>query len=1477
MDFVDLDKVLDEFEEEEKAASDINPGQEIKPTGYAEFVESHLDKPWENLSKAPVGNTTIITSIVDQNNGFINYDDPYHGEKLNKVDYITSNEVPPMKQLEKLGIDNKDFSFNNTEQKIADVIVSNYQVSNSHGYVISDHLNYSKDVDLQPMKDEDKSGPNSLKLQINGSVKSETGSRLQASQVTAVQTDALSPNSEQELSSYEYPKSDIIVEGHETSNSSSDNLTEPVNGYSIVKDSLKLNPEQNSKGALMQEADNKSSGITNGYLEGEKSANQIEQTVKSVSESENLIVDKAEQKSQTAVGFVDEDADMSLGDIDDYLNMSGQVSSMPTQTLDSATSQSLSSELQQASKSIGSELEQIENHENNVQLDQSPRRDFGDGPDLVADVPNEEIYSSMEGAVGHSPEAASLEHPNFIRKTESNFLDPNLNRKGIVSDINISLSQDGDCLEIEQIINDPQPYEESHSFEETLSYPSNASITSANITNMENSSSLDSNFSGQFSPPVVMRTPEQQVIGQGARPKDPSHLKKSRPNSLLGLSKVNLEAPFPGTHVIEDGAMDPINQNQWQTEINGERTQMIPASEQFQKMNEPALNMQNSDLTQNRNLMEDQLNHNLQDTGVCPPVTDSLTNDQVVNGDNVGELPVLRRNFEASAQGGLLGSGGQTNLRPHSWSPAGSASPQMNKSKRPSSLNIPPRGEFNPDEPGQRTRGMLTPYSTEIQEESDSAVAEEPSEGNEDLDAVGAAAAESVDDPSLLPPDAPPPSIIHTNLGKVAPSWLPDGQAINCMQCHAKFTFTKRRHHCRACGKIFCSLCCSMKSRLGYMDQKEARVCLSCHQILQAENSAARVPHPNNPSDYCTTIPPSQQVHSRTSVPTVLVPSGVLRRDGSQRRSGEPKQVMFSDGIRPGGDLTELDGSSDTSLPFRRTGRIQKKVEKTQTGESSPKTRRLKTKENNHRNLLPEVGLPPLFLAGETPSENQLVENPDPPSYLSKIKDEEAEPVIFAVNKNLLVCVKILNLECCLKRNAWCFTTKGMCTVGQSEIIILLEVEDEETEPPRDIFQHFINIYEDANKGNVITDLGHTIFHQSFLGSREHGGFLYISPTFQCLQKLILPEPPYLFGILLQKWETPWAKVFPLRLLLRLGAEYRYYPCPLVSIRNRKPVFFEIGHTIMNLLADFRNYQYMLPQNKGVYIHMEDKKTIINFPRNRYDDLMKVVNNSNEHVMALGASFSTEADSHLVCIQSDEGNYQTQAINIQNKQRKVTGASFVVFNGALKSSSGLTAKSSIVEDGLMVQITLESMNSLKQAIKDMIDYTIGCGSITAPQPEEMVCIQWVEEDRLVNIGVKSPIDGMAMDNIESIRIHKGTDYVGENRSIRWTEVFFIQNEDASSRWEPVDLSRLGEMLASAFCIAMTPHLDRLKEASLSKLGLRVTLDSERVGYEIGGNNEKIPDFYMNDLDNALIPVIHSAASQNQEGPIIMELIFYVLE
>lgn len=84
----------------------------------------------------------------------------------------------------------------------------------------------------------------------------------------------------------------------------------------------------------------------------------------------------------------------------------------------------------------------------------------------------------------------------------------------------------------------------------------------------------------------------------------------------------------------------------------------------------------------------------------------------------------------------------------------------------------------------------------------------------------------------------------------------------------------------------------------------------------------ARSPNPNNPMEYCSVIPPLQQVTSSSAAApiSVMVPVGVLKREGvppkSQRKE---KNVMFSDGIRPGCDLTDLDNSWD-SRPSNRNG-----------------------------------------------------------------------------------------------------------------------------------------------------------------------------------------------------------------------------------------------------------------------------------------------------------------------------------------------------------------------------------------------------------------------------------------------------------------------------------------------------------------------------------------------------------------------------
>ncbi|MFT7818986.1 zinc finger FYVE domain-containing protein 9 [Arapaima gigas] len=741
-----------------------------------------------------------------------------------------------------------------------------------------------------------------------------------------------------------------------------------------------------------------------------------------------------------------------------------------------------------------------------------------------------------------------------------------------------------------------------------------------------------------------------------------------------------------------------------------------------------------------------------------------------------------------------------------------------------------------------------------------------------------------------------------STLGEVAPVWVPDSHAPVCMKCEVKFTFTKRRHHCRACGKVFCTACCSLKSRLTYMDRKEARVCITCHAALMSaqswENSVGgctQSPNPNNPAEYCSTIPPLQQAQASGALssppPTVMVPVGVLKHPGTEGSlPREQRRVRFADGILPNGeaaDSSKMSGSSPTPLVPLTASQDSGKPsavgspELTQPAEAASTTPTLGTAApvgspvGSSVNLIPEDGLPPILISTGVKGDYAVEERPSEILLMQQLEEGGPDPLVFVLNANLLAMVKLVNY---VNRKCWCVTTKGMHAVGQAEVVVLLQCLPDEKSIPKDIFSHFVQLYKEALTGHVVSHLGHSFFTQSFLGSREHGGFLYVNPTFQSLQDLLLPNPPYLFGILVQKWETPWAKVFPIRLMLRLGAEYRFYPCPLFSVRFRKPLFGETGHTIMNLLADFRNYQYTLPVVPGLVVDMEVRRTCIKIPSNRYNELMKAMNKSNEHVLALGAGFNERADSHLVCVQNDDGNYQTQAISIHNQPRKVTGACFFVFSGALKASSGFLAKSSIVEDGVMVQITAETMEALRQALREMKDFTVACGRADQEESQEHVHVQWLEDDRNFNKGVISPIDGKSMESITSIKIFHGAEYKANGKVIRWTEVFFLQSDDQPNGLsDPAEHSRLTENVARAFCMALCPRLKLLKEDGMAKLGLRVTLDSDQVGYLAGSNGQLLPPQYMNDLDSALVPVIHGGACQLSEGPIVMELVFYILE
>lgn len=63
-------------------------------------------------------------------------------------------------------------------------------------------------------------------------------------------------------------------------------------------------------------------------------------------------------------------------------------------------------------------------------------------------------------------------------------------------------------------------------------------------------------------------------------------------------------------------------------------------------------------------------------------------------------------------------------------------------------------------------------------------------------------------------------------------------------------------------------------------------------------------------------------------------------------------------------------------------------------------------------------------------------------------------------------------------------------------------------------------------------------------------------------------------------------------------------------------------------------------------------------------------------------------------------------------------------------------------DGLMVQITVETMAELRRSLREMKDYTVTCGRLDQSESQELVRVQWVEEKCTVNKGQVCPLKFM---------------------------------------------------------------------------------------------------------------------------------------
>ncbi|XP_075209817.1 RUN and FYVE domain-containing protein 2-like isoform X2 [Lycorma delicatula] len=69
--------------------------------------------------------------------------------------------------------------------------------------------------------------------------------------------------------------------------------------------------------------------------------------------------------------------------------------------------------------------------------------------------------------------------------------------------------------------------------------------------------------------------------------------------------------------------------------------------------------------------------------------------------------------------------------------------------------------------------------------------------------------------------------------------WTSDKDATHCKACEKEFNLTRRKHHCRNCGEIFCNACSDNTAPLA-ISAKPVRVCDSCYELLIARFSVVQ-------------------------------------------------------------------------------------------------------------------------------------------------------------------------------------------------------------------------------------------------------------------------------------------------------------------------------------------------------------------------------------------------------------------------------------------------------------------------------------------------------------------------------------------------------------------------------------------------------------------------------------------------------------
>uniref|UniRef100_A0A915K4G2 Smad anchor for receptor activation-like C-terminal domain-containing protein n=1 Tax=Romanomermis culicivorax TaxID=13658 RepID=A0A915K4G2_ROMCU len=269
---------------------------------------------------------------------------------------------------------------------------------------------------------------------------------------------------------------------------------------------------------------------------------------------------------------------------------------------------------------------------------------------------------------------------------------------------------------------------------------------------------------------------------------------------------------------------------------------------------------------------------------------------------------------------------------------------------------------------------------------------------------------------------------------------------------------------------------------------------------------------------------------------------------------------------------------------------------------------------------------------------------------------------------------------------------------------------------------------------------------------------------------------------------------------------------------------------------------------------LENDRIVISIPNDQFCTMQKIIESSNEHVLAFAASFCKIADLHLVCMQSQEN---------------ATGCTFVVFNVSSKTG-GANFRTSIVEDGIMVQMKQEVLTNVKEKlmkhenieIKDeATSYLVGC----IPSSGASIEIRW-ENVRKSDLKIYSSVDGRWLGDSIRFRLSgRNVEVSSKTLLIRLVSLYILpQDEDESSpscdptlNDPPDDLYVLIKKISTSLAAALVNKADGyfVKNNQAKNVGVRFAYGFDTVEYSAGIDGCEIPEALLSITDDCLIPIL----------------------